>query len=89
MSRRTREQMEDDLKDRCCWKRCREASDLVYFDVGLCQHHWERWCELEGPLAHLNLLPEVAQVMHRAELQAFSDACAAQPVIDYTRKEDE
>ena len=32
---------ENDLKDRCCWKRCRAESDLIFMGAGLCDTHYE------------------------------------------------
>jgi hypothetical protein len=30
------------LKDRCCWKRCRQESDMIFMGAGLCDAHWEQ-----------------------------------------------
>jgi hypothetical protein len=31
-----------EIKDRCCWKRCRQESDLIFMGAGLCDEHYER-----------------------------------------------
>ncbi len=35
-----------DLEDRCCIKRCRNESDMIYFSIGICQRHWTRACKV-------------------------------------------
>lgn len=34
----------DTLRDRCCWKRCRAESDLIFMGAGLCDEHWKAAC---------------------------------------------
>lgn len=36
----------------CSWKRCREATELTYLGVSLCQGHWKLFCEWIGKLEH-------------------------------------
>lgn len=31
-----------EIRDRCCWKRCREESTLIYYGAGLCDEHFEQ-----------------------------------------------
>lgn len=37
---------EAQLRDRCCWKRCRAESDLIYYGAGLCDEHWTLACSV-------------------------------------------
>ena len=41
--------MTDDLRERCCWKRCRQPSDLVFLGVGICQAHYSQACTVFKP----------------------------------------
>lgn len=33
-----------EIRDRCCWKRCRQESDLIFMGTGLCDEHWALAC---------------------------------------------
>ncbi len=38
------------MKDRrafCQWPRCDKESDIIYYDCGLCDKHWEKSCEMD------------------------------------------
>lgn len=32
-------------QDKCSWKKCKQPSDLIYWDVGLCWKHWVLACD--------------------------------------------
>lgn len=36
-----------ELEDRCCIKRCRAESGLIYYGIGICQFHWSKACQVE------------------------------------------
>ncbi len=29
-----------DIRIRCCWKRCREESDMIFMGAGMCDEHY-------------------------------------------------
>ena len=47
-----------DLRDRCCFKRCRQPSSIIFMGAGLCDGHWEQTCSVYKP-SYDYLLPRV------------------------------
>lgn len=35
------------MVEKCCVKKCRRESGVVYMGRGVCDFHWEKICELE------------------------------------------
>ena len=67
---------EDELRDRCCFKRCRQESALIFYGVGLCDAHYSQACSVFKP-THEYLIPRVVpaaarliQDQHESNLEA-------------------
>lgn len=59
-----------DIRERCCWKRCRDLSAIIYYGAGLCDEHWHHACSVYLPLLDFLLprvIPEAAEVMREQD----------------------
>lgn len=55
-----------DVRDRCCWKRCRDTSDIIFLGAGLCDSHFVRACQVYLPTTDFILgrvIPEAVLVI--------------------------
>ena len=55
-----------ELRDRCCWRKCRTESDIIYLGIGLCNDHWERACSVYLPTkdyVQKRVIPQAAKRM--------------------------
>lgn len=48
----------DEIRDRCCWKQCRQESGLIFYGAGLCDAHFSQACTVFKPI-HEYLIPRV------------------------------
>lgn len=76
---------EDELKDRCCWKRCRDVSDMIFYGVGLCNRHRGQACEvyvdtLTYTLEHV--IPEAALVIYAQHKRNLEQAKESATQLD-------
>lgn len=44
-------------RDECQWNSCKKPVDIIYYDNGLCEHHWLKLCDmpLEKVFKKLNI----------------------------------
>lgn len=67
---------DDEIRDRCCFKRCREESTLIYYGAGLCDAHFEQACSVFKHTAEYlipRVIPPAARLIqdqHDRNLQA-------------------
>lgn len=70
MGRRTKAEIEDDVRDTCNKKFCRNNhSDIIYFGVGLCTVCWHRVCELDYESVPRVLTPLAREILKAARAE--------------------
>lgn len=47
-----------DIEDRCCWRKCRQDSSVIFMGAGVCDEHWRMAAEVYLPTMDY-LLPRV------------------------------
>jgi len=67
---------DDEIRDRCCWKRCRQESDLIFYGAGLCDKHYGQACSVfKHPAEYLipRVVPQASRLIaetHERNLEA-------------------
>lgn len=54
-----------EIRDRCCWKHCRQDSGIIFMGAGLCDEHWALACSVFKP-TYEYALPRVVPAAARA-----------------------
>lgn len=57
---------DDEIRDYCCWKRCRQESTLIYYGAGLCDAHFEQASSVYQHTAEYlipRVIPQAAQLI--------------------------
>lgn len=58
--------LNENIRDRCCWKQCRQESTIVFYGAGLCDEHYDTACSVFKNTAEYlisRVVPEAADLI--------------------------